>query len=188
MIYNIYEILDKAIREEKVVSVFTDWTNKTKCSVGFIYTYDKNTVVIQHLTCDGEEDGYAWRKIEDIYRIDLCGKYEVKLKKLYKFKNQKHCELFSNIKFNSNLLQIIYCAEEKSKIVEVSIDIDNEQELIVGFINCIIEDKIIEIYRVDDYGELDGATIINIEDIISLNFDSKDSKNLLILRRGQDLG
>lgn len=39
------------------------------------------------------------------------------------------------------------------------------------------------ISRLNDYGKYNGITIINICDIVSLNCDSKDSKDLLLLSR-----
>lgn len=81
--------------------------------------------------------------------------------------------------------QILYFAKNNGKILEISIDLNNEQELIVGLIDSIIDNKTIIINIVNTDGKYNGITVINISDIVSLNCDTKDSRDLLLLRGGE---
>ena len=180
MIYNKEFFLKLANEANIVVSIFTDIYNKEKCSTGFIKSIDKTDILLKHLNQNGESDGYILRRIEDIYRIDIDGLYENKLKKLYYYKNEEHDKLLLE---NKNIrYELLLFAEQHRKFLEISIDYDNEQEIIVGYIKRIdTENDNFFINKVNSYGVDDGITVIHIDDIISLNYDSNDARDLSIL-------
>lgn len=181
MINNVEEILNRAINNGSVVSVFTDITEKQKCSVGFIESFDNDFVLIRHLTMNGEADEYALRKIENIYRIGAGGIYENKLRKLFCIKKESFNIIPYNFDSDNILFNLIFYAKDFKKILEISIDENNEQELIVGLVKSITNDGNIILDKINNYGEYDGIAIINIDDIIDLNCDSKDSRDILLL-------
>lgn len=185
MIYGIYKILEKIIKNNSVVSIFTDLIERSKCTVGYVCLYNDEEVLIKLLDENGEYDGYGWRKIEYIYRLDIDGLYENKLKMLYELKKQSNNDMCENIDVDNILQQILYFAKKNDRIIEISIDVNNEQELIVGLIDSIIDNETITINRVNTDGKPDGIIVINISDIVSLNCDTKDSRDLLLLRGGE---
>ena len=51
----------------------------------------------------------------------------------------------------------------------------------MGLVKSITNDGNIILDKINNYGEYDGIAIINIDDIIDLNCDSKDSRDILLL-------
>lgn len=182
MIDNVKEILNKLIKANKVVSIFSDYDNKEKCTVGFIKGFDDVYVLIICIDVNGEYDGIALRKLDCIYRIDFDGIYETKIHRLYELKNEENCEFLFN-KSIDIFGQLIKYAISYDKVIEISIDEDNEQELIVGTVNSYNEDKIVYIKKINSYGENDGITIINEQDTVTLNCDSRDARDLQLLNK-----
>lgn len=182
MIDNVKEILNELIKANKVVSIFSDYDNKEKCTVGFIKGFDDVYVLIICIDVNGEYDGIALRKLDCIYRIDFDGIYETKIYRLYELKNEENCEFLFN-KSIDVFSQLIKYAVSYDKVMEISIDEDNEQELIVGTVNSYSEDKIVYIKKINSYGENDGITVIDKQDIVTLNCDSRDARDLQLLNK-----
>lgn len=181
MIKDIDSIIENLINTKQVVSVFTDINDRAKCSVGFIERYDNLAILIKHLDSHGESDGYAWRKKENIYRIDINGIYEKKLEKLYNLKNEKHNEIIQQVADNDILVDIINNSIINNKILEISLDEYNEQELIIGIAKKINNNEYLVIDKINDIGEINGITVVNLDDIVNLNFDSKDGRDIMLL-------
>ena len=166
--------LEEAKMNDDIVSVFSNRYDMKKCAVGFIGDVCENGVVINHVTSEGNYDGFVWRKLESIYRIDIAGKYEMQLKKLYKKKNQTH-EKLCRADNKKTLEQLFEFAYHNNKVVNVCLDESEEQENIVGLIKEIDEEGMITIKR-RLYGEDDGMSVFHMENTFKISCDSCDDK------------
>ena len=133
MIENISRILDNKKKNDSVISIFTNRNFPEKCCVGFVGCHDRG-VIIKHITPVGLYDGFYWRRVCDIYRIDIDGKYESDLKRLYILQKQKHDLLNSLCDCENTLTMLLKYASEKQKIAEICIDESETQEDIIGTI------------------------------------------------------
>lgn len=168
---------DKILKDlknvRKVVSIFVDRNNKEKCCTGYLSYFDDEGIIINYITSGGEFDGYGWRKKDDIYRIDVNGKYEEKLQLLYNLKKQKNIniELENKSGYLKSLIDFAFLNKE---VVEISVDELDEQESIIGIIKEILEDDIMSITQIDEFGEKNGISYIYISDIIKLDCGGVD--------------
>lgn len=175
MIENISKILDDARKNENVVSIFTNRNSPEKCCVGFVECHD-NGVIIKHITPFGLYDGFYWRRVNDIYRIDIDGKYETDLKRLYLLQKQKHDLSNSLETYTNSLTLLLNFASETQKIAEICIDESETQEDIVGTICYDPTVNYLKINRISNLKKKDGTTFISISDIIKCNVDAEDNR------------
>lgn len=174
--------LKECMEDNKIVSVFSDINEPSKCSAGFICAISTEQVLIKHVTCDGLYDGYRVRKLENIYRVDKDSQYERKLESLYFIKNQSHKDiLFKGLTGDFNIFQeMLIKSNDIGFPVSIDIDETGSQALIIGLIEEIRGTKVV-IKKITEYGEEDGESIILLDDIISLNCDSFDEHTMLLL-------
>ena len=171
----IAEILDYAIKNESVVSIFTNRNDPEKCCVGFVGCHDRG-VIIKHITPMGLYDGFYWRRVDDIYRIDIDGKYESDIKKLYLLQGQKH-DLLNYAETDSDSLAILLkYASQKQKIIDICIDESETQEEIVGNVFYDSTMDFLKINRIDNLKRNNGITFINMSDIVKCCVDAEDNR------------
>lgn len=182
MLDNIDAILKEEIKENRIVSIFSDYNNMEKCTVGFIGNFDDDFVLIKCVNTNGEEDGLAIRRVDNIFRIDIGGEYESKLQKLYRLKGEKH-NIYLDKNSDNVFNQILGYSISNNKVLEISIDENNEQELICGTVESINDNGLIKIKKINFYGYDDGVTFIDVDDIVTLNCDSNDAKDLFLLNK-----
>ena len=87
------KLLEMLKSSQRLVSVFSDIEEPSTCSVGYIHQFDECWMAMAHITTEGFEDGYIFRKIENIFRIDFDGVYEKKVEYLQNQNLKKHEQL-----------------------------------------------------------------------------------------------
>lgn len=173
--------INRLIDDKCVVSVFTDRDDKSKCSVGFIMGHDDLGVLLQCIDLNGEDDGLAWRFKNDIYRIDIEGNYETRLKKLFYLKKQKIRKDLIDFSGTDLFNEILKYAMVNKKVIELLIDNYNRENLIVGLVKSFDENTL-TINNLNDNGEDDGLSIVNLDEVINVNIDSKDGRDIMLLK------
>lgn len=172
MIERISEILRDAEKNGSVVSVFTNKFCPENCCVGFV-AYHDDGVIIKHLTSTGINDGFYWRRVCDIYRLDLDGNYETDLKQLYFLQEQTHDLI--EVQENS-LITLLKYASENQKIAEICIDETETQENIIGIPEYDSTSNCLKINRTDGLHNENGITFISIDDIVKLSVDAQENR------------
>jgi hypothetical protein len=174
--------LNRSIKENVMISVFSNENEPDKCSTGFIETISDEQFVMKHVTPNGKYDGYAIRKLDDIFRIDFNGDYERRLSLLYNLQNQSHRDFFvGKVKKENNLFSEALLASQKTNIVvNVCIDETESQEDIVGFVKRVKGSEVV-ISRVSFEGSDDGESIFTIKDIVKMNIDAEDERMFTVL-------
>lgn len=184
---NIKELLSRCNKENLLVSIYTNRIEPDKFSVGFIEAISNEQILLKHVTEHGLYDGYAVRKLSDVFRVDVNGLYEKRLLKLYQIQNQKHPEKFlkNKISKDSNLFyETLIAAYQDKMVVNICIDETEMQESIIGWVNSI-KDMEITVSKISYEGFDDGDSIFDLNDIIKINCDSDDERVIGLLNLNQ---
>lgn len=160
-----------------IIGIYSDNTSTDKFSAGYVIAVSSDDVVIAHITPNGMYDGFMLKKIEDIYRIDVDGKYETVLQKLYTEQSQFHKEF--NAEYNNLTKSFLYFAAINKYVVTIEL-FDSGLEDVQGFIDNINEETV-NIRKLNSYGEYEGNSIIFINDITFITCDSDNEHTLKIL-------
>lgn len=79
-----YQILKQAYEQGKVISVYINESDPTRCNVGYVATLNEKEVAMYMLDEDGDFEILSVHDIDKIFRIDADGEYEDKLTKANK--------------------------------------------------------------------------------------------------------
>ena len=157
------------------ISVYDDTNDTEKFMIGFLIGLTEQHALFNAITTRGFEDGYYLTLIEDIYRVDGGGgKYQNKILALWN--NLKQVKA-NNIEIKDNLVNdlLSYSKDEK---LPISIYIFNDDNTdITGFVNAFDND-IVTIDLIDNYGNEDGISIVDISRISRICCDSGYERNL----------
>ena len=105
-------ILQDCIRTQKVVSLYFDKDNPFSHLTGRILQIRQNEVLIAHISMHGCYDGYILKRIDDLYRVDVDGKYEQKIGRLYSIKGQSHPSISIDVSDRSLLQTLLNFAKQ----------------------------------------------------------------------------
>lgn len=161
--------------ENKLITYFYfDADDGSKELCGYISYYNKDIIVISHITANGLYDGYVIRYISDLFEIDYDGKYEERIEKLYKLKKQSHKEIVFN---NDNIISIMFdFAKENGYLISLETsELINIGELIS------YNDNTVTLKILDKYGQKECIAAVNIDKVISFGIDGTDEQNLRLL-------
>lgn len=174
--------LKRSLINKTFASVFTNSEQPDKCSVGFVGALTEGHVLINHVTYTGLSDGFAIRRVEDIFRIDFDGQYEQKLEKLYFLQKQFHQELITSpISNEINLFkEVLVNSQRSGRVVDICIDYTESQEDVIGRVKEVNDIEVV-ISRISQEGKDDGESVLFLNDIIKLNCDSQDEHILQLL-------
>ena len=162
--------LTASYRNKKIVLLYTNAEQTQIFSAGIISEIFDNEVIISHYLPNGKYDGYIVKRISDIYKIETDSKYAEKIEILSKINETKHDQL-CRVKENGFSTLLTYAYETK-KVVTIEL-VDSGNNDAIGFVQQI-NDKYCTISMLDDYGENDGVSVFNIEDISHLSCDGDD--------------
>ena len=184
----ILKTIEKSLNENLIVSIFSNRNAPEKCICGFIDAISDEQFILKHITVDGFYDGYHIRKIDDIFRVDINGNYEDRLKYLYEYRKQSHEDfLKGNANSDSNLFKIgLLTAKRLNMVVRVCIDDTEEQDDIVGWVNNISETEVV-ISNISNSGENEGESIFYIKDIVKIACDTDNESVLGILNQRNNI-
>lgn len=155
---------------DEMVHLYSDASNTTKFSAGYIKALNEKEILLAHISPYGKYDGYMVKQRKDIYCVETGGKYAVKLEKLHMLENKKHEVI--NIESLSLFKSLLDFAKEKNKIVSIEL-LESDLDDIVGYVKWI-DNEMAEIKLVDEYGEAEGKSLIYIKDISYIVCDSEN--------------
>lgn len=164
--------LKKAKRSGHIVSVHSDPSNQASCAVGYVDQIDDTWIRLKAISIDGENAGYEIRSLDDIFRIDINGAYEKKIGYLRKNTGKifREVDLSAPIETDGILLSTLKEAQKKKMVI--TIWTEDEDDSIVGSIDHINENTV-KILSIDDYGKEDGFILISIDEIVSVDCNSR---------------
>ena len=163
-----------SIDNNVVVSIYCDIENPIKHLTGFIGALDDNLVLINHISRDGYYDGYILIQLSDVHRVDVEGNYEIRLKQLYTIRNQKHDGRF--IDQRNLCLPFFQFGKDKKLILSAEID----DYALTGFL-IDYDAEYIKLLLVDEFGVLNGESIVEINEVRSFVMDSSTEQSIKLL-------
>ena len=174
--------LNRAMKENLLVSIYTNQWEPDYFSTGFVDAISDQEVVLSHVTPDGLYDGYIVRKLDDLFRVDIGGLYEQRLYLLYTLQKQSHLKLIKKRKTgDANLFQeVLLCARKQNYVVSLCIDETDTQDGITGWISEVSDDEVI-IAKISYEGHNDGFSIVPMNQISKINCDTTDERVIKIL-------
>lgn len=173
----------KCFESKNIGSFFCDKSNAGKHLTGYVSSVNDEEVVIAHISPDGCYDGFVYVLIDDIFRIDLSGRYENKISTLYSLKKQKHPML--NYSHDRLYLSVLDFALNERLIISVEVG----NNVLSGLVSWFDTNHIC-MQLIDEFGLEDGKTQFLCASISSISLDtsSEQSLNLLMKEQSRDKG
>lgn len=165
-------------KELSLCEIYSNPDDTNKFCVGYVLAVDDNNCVVQTIDRYGAYDGVSCLFNEDIIQIRTDTKYLSAMLKLARYKGNN---TIKDVSYDRLFRDILFDIKENVRICEIEL-CDSKLCDIMGYIRDFNDDNI-KILCVDDFGENDGETIIDINTISHVSYDSIDTIRLEILHR-----
>lgn len=173
-------ILKIICEQEEFVSLYTNKMDTTKFMWGKILSVNENQVMIQSISPNGEQDGIQTKLLDSVIRIEIYSQYAEKMKKLLRDSTEYNNPVLH--KTNENLFEVnLNFALKYNKIVSIEL-LNSGYNDIIGYVTDV-NNGICKISQVDEYGNNDGISYIDIANITQISTDSIDEQRIQRLRK-----
>lgn len=168
------DLCKKCFELNGVGSFYCDASKPDTHLTGYIEAYNERELLIKHISKSGFYDGFILVQMSNLIRVDILGRYEKRIAALYAIRKQSHPRLnhLSDTLYDSML--------DYARVNNLIISVELENTLISGFVLDFDEQKL-RIRVVDEDGQVDGETIILIEDTLCLAVDTDTEQNMKLL-------
>lgn len=161
-----FSMLSKLFLNKKIASFYVNYNETNKFIVGKIVALNKEEIVINMLSLEGEDDGYVYVNIKNIFRIEEDNKYTEKMMKLYTISSP---DISFDITDNSNILAAVLDVVLVQRLI-ITIELFNSgYDDIIGFVDEVCDGKCI-INQINEYGYKDGFSYITTDSITRISF------------------
>lgn len=171
------KMLSELCLSRTLVSIYTNCEEPSKFYYGTILAVNDKEIAIDMTLPDGGNDGIVAEKVDKVFRIEMGGQYEKKMKKLCSLNLYKP---FEGCLDNNNIMEsMLLMALQSKEIVSIEL-LDSGYDDIVGFVD-VIENGQYKIKQIDEYGYEDGYSYVLIKDITKISYSSQYEKRVLNL-------
>ncbi|MBU2714148.1 hypothetical protein [Zooshikella harenae] len=170
----IKEILEQAQSKGTLVSVYVDSDDWDQYSVGYVDLITETHVRLRSISKNGEDAGFEIRPLSEIFKIEHGGKYEQKIEKLI----QNQGSIFSEVKpSSSSSSDLIRDSLQQSLDESVCVVVwgGDPDDSLVGYVENM-ESGLVSIRLINEFGEDDGLSTIEIDEITSLDFNTRSEQ------------
>lgn len=175
-------VLKMICEQEEFVSLYTNEMDTTKFMWGKILSVNENQVMIKSISPNGKPDGIQTKLLDSVIRIEICGQYAEKMKKLLRDSTEHNNPVLHKI--NENLFESnLNYALKYNKIVSIEL-LNSGYDDIIGYVTDV-NNGICKINQVDEYGSDDGISYVEIANITQISTDSIDEQRIQRLRQCQ---
>lgn len=176
-------ILKIICEQEEFVSLYTNEMDTTKFMWGKILSVNENQVMIQSISPNGEPDGIQTKLLDSVIRIEICGQYTEKMKKLLRDSTEYNNSVLHKI--NENLFEVtLNYALQYNKITSIEL-LNSGYNDIIGYVTDV-NNGVCKINQVDEYGNNDGISYVDIANITRISTDSIDEQRIQRLIQSGD--
>lgn len=169
-------MFEKFKKNNEIISIYVDLEDINAVYTGYVYDVDENYLVLYNLAEKGIYDGHILFRLKDIFRVDYDTEYE----SFFKNENNNEASLECDVVINDNfMLSFLKYSKENYKAISICIE-EVPNTTITGI--CEEYDDIVCLSMFDEYGNYEGKTCININDVsrVYLDTDYEKTVNQLI--------
>lgn len=172
-----YAIVDALHKTNSYVAVYDNSANVSQFKFGKFLCINESRFAMLLISPNGNYDGIAVNDTEDIFRVDSCGRYHAKMAALKSF----NVESVSLPCFDPQCIDmsILLYAKELKRLVSIELH-DSGYFDVVGLVEDVSE-GVCRIHRINEYGESDGCSFINMDSISKISYDSEDERRIMRL-------
>ncbi len=178
----ILNTLKKAKIANQIISIHSDPSEQSKCSVGFVDQIKSGWVRLRAISPEGEEAGYEIRPLEEIFRIDINSDYENKID----FLRNNYKDIFEEVELSLPIEKgnIIFTTlkEAQQKHLVVILWTEDEFDSVIGYVENLEQDSV-RILSIDDFGREDGFIILDLTKVTSVDCNSRKCQIIKFLNR-----
>lgn len=162
-------------------AIYDGYDDTSRFKFGRLLCVDDTHFALAAISPNGDYDGIIVDEIEDVFRVDACGRYHDKMAKLeqicwdkIEFPDFTQDEIIQSLlRFAQNARRPISFELNNSGVKDVS-----------GFVDGI-SDRVCKIHSIDEYGYSDGHSYIDMDSITQIEFDSEDEQRIARLYDAQ---
>ncbi|GKX68626.1 hypothetical protein [Inconstantimicrobium mannanitabidum] len=173
--------LDELMQNKKIASFYMDEEDMERFAVGYVVAANDEYFILAMISPSGLCDGFKLEQVSSIIRIRVDGKYENKILTLAKYHKTKHEEII--FKEDNFISEFLIFAKTKSYIVSLEL-LNCGFYDVVGYVEKI-ENGSCVIREIDEYGEEDGVSTVELQDITQISCNSLEESKLKILNKMQ---
>ena len=167
-------ILENAQSSRALVSVYVDSDDWGQYSVGFVDVVSETHVRLRAVSKNGESAGFEIRALTEIFKIESGGKYEHKIEKL----NQSQGKVFKEVNpKDESSGDLIFDALQQSLNESIVIVLwgNDPDDSLVGYVE-MLDAKLVSLRLINEFGEDDGLSSIEIDEIMSIDFNTQSEQ------------
>ncbi|NDV68459.1 hypothetical protein [Dysgonomonas sp. 25] len=180
-LYLLKNLLDKSIEEKRIYCFHEYGDSSFFC--GYVLSYNKDTVQIQHYTKYGEQDGSVNLPYSNIRLISIKGEYIDRIQYLIEHNKELSTsgDASKYFKLNSaseGILPILHeCLNDRSLILHF----ESNGEFYTGFVEDIISSTHFVFTEIENSGNIYETAVHKIEDISAIRINDKVARKNLLL-------
>lgn len=173
------KFLKQVCDDNRCVSIYSNSNDMSKFIYGRIISVNEDYIAIYMISPDGDFDGILVKQVDEVVRVEVGGQYDEKMKKLL-----LSCELpaFDHIFCDNFFESLLQVAVKTKKIVSIEL-MNSGYDDVVGYAEELNRETC-TIKQVDSYGHSDGVSIIAIDRISQISYDSQNEQRILKLCGG----
>jgi hypothetical protein len=167
---SIKTILQEAKLKNILVSIYDDIDDWSCCSVGYVDIVTDTHVRLCALSRHGKPAGLEIRCLSEIFKVEYDGKYEKKIQALAE--NQQR--IFNQVELNdasSDNLIVDTLRQAKDNSAVIVVWGKDPSDSLVGYVESI-DPEVVTMRLIDDFGDEDGMSAINIDEITDIDFNT----------------
>ena len=168
--------LSNLIDKNKLYAIYSNVNDSSKFDVGFVLAHDKEWILYELVSPEGNHDGYRIIKSEAIIRLMEDTLY---LKRLKGIMDSKQFVRRPILISPDNLFMSVLGYIKSNQIICTAEMLGYGDYVESGLI-MNLDDKLFKMEVVSDFGEKDGYMFVDMEDITSISFESCDEFKLSI--------
>ncbi len=172
-----YAVIDDLHKADSYVAVYDNSADVFQFKFGKFLCMNESRFAMLLISPNGDYDGIVVDNTEDIFRIDSCGRYHEKMAALKSFS----IESLSLPCFDPQCIDmsILLYAKELKRLVSIELH-DSGYFDVVGLVEDVSE-GVCRIHIINEYGESDGCSFINMDSISKISCDSEDERRVMRL-------
>lgn len=167
-------LFEAAKTEEKLIAIHTDKEIVSRFAAGYIHEYDDTMVYLKSVDPEGNDDGYIYIQIADVYQVEYNSRYLNRLQLLIRRQSElvtPPC-IAEQQQGENYLISLIKQAMADHLILSINSIYDYS---LLGYVKDI-DDQYLQVQGITDDGDDDGIAAIRIEDIKRVDIAGTNEK------------